>query len=122
MDSLLPMDPRVVRAGFWAGQVYLHLLLLNRAHKCEGLVPSKYCAPDYLARYLGLDAAPHLASPAGLVMRDALKAAARESLIAIEPDGVRLVDRQHWECDSAARVACATREASLGIRARQAVA
>lgn len=104
MDSLLPMDPRVVRAGLWGGLVYLHLLLLNRAHKCEGLIPVKYCAPDYLAWYLGVEGAPHLASSAGVIIRDGLKAAAREALIAIEPDGVRLVDRQHWESDSAPRV------------------
>jgi hypothetical protein len=105
IDSLLPVDPRVQRAGFWGGLVYLHLLLLNRAHKLDGLIPPQYCSPDYLARYLGAADAPLIApGKAAEAIRGGLQAAAREALISIEPDGCRLVDRVHWESDSAPRV------------------
>jgi hypothetical protein len=105
IDALFPMNPKVQAAGFWGSTVFLHLVLLNRAHRCQGLVPVRYCAPEYLAKYIGLGDAEHLGAHPVALARVGLQRAQRAGLIAIEPDGVRLTGwaREWSQSESAER-------------------
>lgn len=58
IDALLPMNPKCYKAGFWGTIIYSNLLLINKAHGCQGMVPRNFTDPEYLARYLQLDTAP----------------------------------------------------------------
>lgn len=104
IDSLITQDPRVMAAGWWGSQIYIHLLLLNAAHTFRGFVPARFAAPEYLARFIGLEAAPYLQISGADIVRVGLTAASQASLLAIEPLGVRLIHREHWESASAPRV------------------
>lgn len=47
--------PKLLEAGFWGACVWRQLIRLSRKHGLAGTVPASFCAPDYLARIMGLD-------------------------------------------------------------------
>lgn len=49
-------NPKVVRAGRDARDVFVLLLCINGEHEFDGVIPGTYAAPEYLARDLGMDA------------------------------------------------------------------
>lgn len=80
-------------AGFWGGVVFQALLLLNRAHQCNGFLPLSLVRPGFLAKHLKLDEAHHLSgeAPPSEIMRQALRAAQAARLIVLEAGGARIV-------------------------------
>lgn len=57
IDALLPVNPKAFQAGFAGTAIFMHLILINKAHRCGGLIPPGLAAPKYLARYLQIEAA-----------------------------------------------------------------
>jgi hypothetical protein len=87
VDAMLPQNPKAYGAGFWGTTVFIHLILLNKAHGHGGLVPAQFVAPEYLARYIQLDRSPQ-AEQAEDLIRFGLNEAARANLIVLCAEGV----------------------------------
>lgn len=90
VDALLPQHPKCDDGGFWATTVYFHLLLLNKAHGCQGLVPPSFAAPRYLSRHTRLHESPQ-AEDAEDLIRFGLKEAVRAKLIRLTQEGVHIL-------------------------------
>jgi len=89
VDALLPQHPKCQEAGFWGTTVYFHLLLLNKAHGCGGLIPVAFVTPKYLAKYTGLiESDPEGAQEK---IRLGLNQAKGARLISLTPQGVQVV-------------------------------
>jgi len=88
INAFLPKDPRCDAAGFWGTTAYLHLLLLNKAHNCAGLVPHELSSARYLARYTLLTEASDIGER---LMSEGLAKAQLAGLIAHAPKGIEIV-------------------------------
>lgn len=107
VDALLPVNPKAFAAGFWGTTIFAHLILINKAHGCQGLIPANFVRPGYLARYLQIDQAVgagtvldpengkrserSVSEIAQEIVKLGLRHAADEHLIAFRDDGVELL-------------------------------
>lgn len=110
VDALLPMGPKALDAGFWGTYIFANLILLNKAHGCNGMIPPRMSRPIYLARYLQMDRAigDGTLSPLRTAERSdrsqlsdleaaaelaelGLSTAAAEGLIAVDSEGARIL-------------------------------
>lgn len=91
LDALLWSNPKILRLPrrerWWAGIVFKQLLLINRAHRCDGEIPASLADPAFLAAACHLEDAPFLDKPPHDLIRFGLRAATRANLIAGLEDG-----------------------------------
>jgi hypothetical protein len=91
IDALLPMNPKGFDAAWWGCQIFANLLLINKAHGCDGLIPVRFVRPEYLARYLQMDTAKVIGPHAVELVKHGLEEAKRAELIRITADGVEIL-------------------------------
>jgi hypothetical protein len=89
-DANFQQNPKVMEAGFWGAVVYDALLAINRQHQCDGHIKPSLCRPEYVARYLHLDAADGLSLAPVELARNGLVRAAKAKLISMSVIGVQL--------------------------------